>query len=200
MTKTISRRGFMKKSALGAAAVVLYRLIPAAKNSEASETGKGKTLIVYFSHSGNTRYMAGLIHERIGGDMMELRTVNVYSEDYDTVVDQAKKEQKQNARPVLSMTVPDLSVYDTLFVGYPNWWGSMPMALFTFFEGNDLGGKTLIPFCTHEGSVFGRSVADLKRLNPKSRFREGQAIRGRSVRGRSAQRDIEKWLADLNLS
>lgn len=139
-------------------AVVMYRLLPGEKTAKAGMTGKGNTLIVYFSHSGNTRYMAGQIHERIGGDILEIRTVNVYSEEYDTVVEQAKKEQNQNARPSLSMAVPDLSAYDTLFVGYPNWWGTMPMALFTFFEGIDLKGKALVPFTTHEGSVFGRSL------------------------------------------
>lgn len=103
MIKHMSRRKFIKTTALSAAAMVTYHLIPGGKNVEANETGNGKTLIVYFSHSGNTRYMAGQIHKRIGGDILEIRTVNVYSNDDDTVVDQAKKEQNQNTRPELSV-------------------------------------------------------------------------------------------------
>jgi hypothetical protein len=110
------------------ATVVVYHFIPegetaVAKNS-LSKSGQSKILIVYFSHSGNTRHMAGQIHERIGGDILEIRTVNIYSEDYDTVVEQAKQEQNRNARPKLSTQLPDLSVYDTIFVGYPNWFRS----------------------------------------------------------------------------
>lgn len=78
--------------------------------------------------------MAGQIHETIGGDMLDLKTVVIYSEDYDTVVEQAKQEQNQNERPKLSTQVPDLSAHDTIFVDYHNWWGTMPMTLFTFFE------------------------------------------------------------------
>jgi flavodoxin len=204
MDKPLSRRRFVKNSALGLAALVLYHLIPGGKTAEGAEpgtrAGQGNTLIVYFSHSGNTRYMAGQIHEKIAGDTLEVKTVNIYSENYDTVVEQAKQEQNQNARPKLSMAVPDLSAYDTIFVGYPNWWGTMPMALFTFFEKNDLSGKTLIPFSTHEGSVFGRSVTDMQRLNPKSRFLDGLAIRGRSVRGESARQEIAQWLAGLKVA
>lgn len=96
MNKHISRREFMGKSALGVAAVVLYHFIPGGKTADANEPGKevktrqANTLMLYFSHSGNTRYMAGKIHEGIGGDILEIKTVNIYSEDYDTVVEQAK--------------------------------------------------------------------------------------------------------------
>lgn len=204
MDKPISRRRFVKNSALGLTALIVYHFIPGGKTADGADpetrAGQGNTLIVYFSHSGNTRYMAGQIHERIAGDTLEVKTVNIYSEDYDTVVEQAKQEQNRNARPKLSMTVPDLSAYDTIFVGYPNWWGTMPMALFTFFEENDLSGKTLIPFSTHEGSDFGRSVTDMKRFCPKSRFLDGLAIRGRSVRGNSTRQEIEQWLVDLKVA
>ena len=152
-------------------------------------------LIVYFSHSGNTRRLAGLIQERTGAEMVELKTVRPYPEDYDTVVEQARQEQRDNARPEISISMPDLGAYDTVFIGYPNWWGTIPMPFFTLLEAHPLGAKTVIPFCTHEGSRFGRSERDLQRLCPDARMLEGFEVRGSRV-GR-AQADIDAWLHKL---
>ena len=112
-----SRRVFLKTLALGAAALAAPALF--STRALAAEAG-GKVLIVYFSHSGNTRRLAGFIHDRVGGDMVELKTVKPYSEDYDTVVDEAKKEQEANARPAVATELPSLDGYDTVFIGYPN--------------------------------------------------------------------------------
>ena len=157
-----------------------------------------RILVAYFSHSGTTRYLAEQIHARVGGDMVEIKPLKPYPRDYDTVVDQAKREQNMRFRPQLAGTIANIRSYDVVFIGYPNWWGTMPMALFSFFEKNDFSGKTLIPFCTHEGSRLGRSVSDLKTLNPRSTVLEGLAIRGRSVRDRSTQGTISAWLANVN--
>lgn len=159
----------------------------------------GKTLILYFSHSGNTRHLAEQIHAKVGGDIAEIKTVKPYPQDYDTVVEQAKKEQKDNFRPQLATSRPDLKTYDVVFIGYPNWWGTLPMALFTFLEANSLAGKAVIPFSTHEGSHFGRSISDLKTLAPQATILEGLAVRGRSVKDASTEKELAAWLTRLNL-
>ena len=166
--------------------------------SVAAETGK--TLVIYFSHSGNTRFLAEMIHQQVGGDLVELKTVQPYPEAYDAVVDQAKREQQANFRPQLATTMDNLASYATIYIGYPNWWGTMPMALFTFLESNDLSGKTIIPFCTHEGSELGRSLADLKTRAPRATVRDGLAIRGKGVHSASAREDVADWLGRLPLA
>jgi len=158
-----------------------------------------KVLVLFFSHSGNTRSLAEMIHHQAGGDLVEIKTTLPYPQDYDTVVDQAKREQQQNFRPQLSTYIDDLNEFSTIFIGYPNWWGTMPMALFTFFESHNFSGKKLIPFCTHEGSALGRSVTDMQQLAPQATILEGLAIRGRSVHDRSTRTDIADWLAKLNV-
>ncbi|HIV99704.1 MAG TPA: NAD(P)H-dependent oxidoreductase [Candidatus Desulfovibrio intestinipullorum] len=156
---------------------------------------RDSTLVVYFSRSGNTRKVAQLIHSQVGGDLVELKTLQPYPEDYDACVDQAKKEQEQQARPELATQIADMDRYRTIFVGYPNWWGTMPMALFTFFEKYDFSGKTIAPFCTHGGSRMGRSEDDIRRLCPKARVLRGLAVRGRSAA--SAGKDVEAWLGSI---
>lgn len=167
------------------------------KGSVAAENGH--PLVLYFSHSGNTRFLAEMIHEQVGGDLVELKTASPYPPDYDTVVEQAKREQNEKYRPRLATGIDNLDSYSVIFVGYPNWWGTMPMALFTFFEEYDLAGKILVPFCTHEGSDLGRSVSDMQTLAPRATILEGLAVRGKSVRSESAGKDVAEWLADLHL-
>ena len=99
-----------------------------------------------------------------------------------------KREQQNDERPQLATEIPDMASYDVVFLGYPNWWGAMPMPCFTFLEKYDFSGKTIIPFCTHEGSRLGRSVRDITRLCPKSTVLEGLAVRGSSVK--SARDDV----------
>lgn len=191
-----SRRGMLKIIALGAVAAIaapaLFRM-----SAYAAEAEGGKVLIVYFSHSGHTRQLAGHIQERVGGDMVELKTVNPYPQDYNDVVDMAQREQQNDARPRISTQLGNFDTYDTVFLGYPNWWGTFPMPLFTFLETHDVGNKTIIPFCTHEGSRFGRSESDLKRLCPQARILKGFEVRGSRVS--SAQNDVDEWLADIGM-
>jgi len=122
-------------------------------------------LVAYFSHSGNTRQIANQVHESIGGDIFEIQTVDPYPSDYDKVVEIAKQEQKSAYRPAIKTKVESMDSYSTVFIGYPNWWGTIPMAVFTFLEGNDFSGKTIVPFCTHEGSLLGGSKT-LPAVNP----------------------------------
>ena len=112
-------------------------------------------LIAYFSHSGNTQVIANHIKEIVGGDVFRIATVDPYPGDYKAVVEVARREQKNGARPKLSNQVTNMKSYDVVFVGYPNWWGWMPMAVFSFLEQHDFSGKNVVPFCTHEGSGSG---------------------------------------------
>lgn len=154
-----------------------------------------KVLIAYFSYSGNTRSIAQQISENIEADLFEIKTVTSYPRDYDDCVTQAKEEQRNNTRPDLSTHVTNMDEYDTVFIGYPNWWGTMPMAMFTFLEEYNFQGKTIIPFCTHEGSRMGRSETDLSKLLSNAIVKKGLAIRGGSVN--SAKGDISNWLKNL---
>lgn len=191
-TPLLSRRHFVK---LGGACALMGGLPLFSPAGEVLAADRDSTLVVYFSRSGNTRKVAQLIHRQVGGDLVELKTLQPYPEDYDACVDQAKKEQEQQARPELATQIADMDRYRTIFVGYPNWWGTMPMALFTFFEKYDFSGKTIAPFCTHGGSRMGRSEDDIRRLCPKARVLRGLAVRGRSAA--SAGKDVEAWLGSI---
>ena len=146
-----------------------------------SQTKGKKILVAYFSHSGNTRSVAYDICKKVDGEFFEIKTVKQYPADYNTVVEQAKREQKSDYRPELKSRLKDIRQYDVIFIGFPNWWGTYPQAVKVFLSQYDFSGKTIIPFCTHEGSELGRSVADLKKLCPKSHIQEGLAIRGSAV-------------------
>jgi flavodoxin len=154
-------------------------------------------LIAYFSHSGNTQVVANHIQATLGGDLFRIAAVDPYPRDYDAVVDVAGKEQKRGARPKLAGKVAGVGSYDVVFLGYPNWWSTMPMAVFSFLEAHNLSGKKIAPFCTHEGSGLGRSVRDLKGACPQSVVLEGLAIRGGIVR--TAQKDVLSWLERIGL-
>lgn len=189
-----SRRGFLKFAAGGLAVCAAPGLVrPDSARAAASEAGK--TLIVYFSHSGNTRQLAGQIHERVGGDMAELKTVEPYPGDYNACVERAKQEQRSGARPRLATEIPDLGAYDVVFLGYPNWWGTMPMPLFTFLEQHSLAGKTVVPFCTHGGSRLGRSESDIRKLCPQAHLLPGFEAYGSRV----SEAEVDAWLRSLGL-
>jgi flavodoxin len=161
-------------------------------NSESS-----KVLIAYFSHSGNTRVIAREIQKNLGGDLFEIATIDPYPQDYNTVVNVAKREQNANSRPKLTAKVENMASYDPVFVGYPNWWGSMPMAVFNFLEQYDFSGKTILPFCTHGGSQLGHSEKDIVKLCPKATVKNGLAIRSSQVN--AAQSHVANWLRQAGL-
>jgi flavodoxin len=201
MKNKISRRTFLKSSAIGVTALFTnFSFIQKAfaNNSRLQNLKGKKVLIAYFSWSGNTRHMAKMIKSHINADLVEIKTVTPYSNDYEECKAQAKEEQRSSARPKLLTKIKNADSYDAIFIGYPNWWGTVPMALFTFFEKYNFNGKTIIPFTTHEGSYFGDTIYDLKDLNPKSTFIEGLAIRGRSVRNSSSKENLNDWMKNFN--
>lgn len=157
-----------------------------------------KSLVVYFSHSGNTRAVATEIAKRVNGDIFEIKTVKTYPNDYQTLIAEAKKELKSDYRPALQTVVRNINQYDVVFIGYPNWWNTYPQAVKVFLTMHNLAGKTVIPFCTHEGSELGGSVDDLKKMCPRSKMLEGLAIRGRNAH--NASHDIDVWLKSLKIT
>ena len=138
-------------------------------------------LVAYFSRNGenytrngienlsvgNTEVVAKKIAEFIGADLFKIETVSEYPFDYYETTHVAQEELRNNSRPELKKYLTDIRNYDTIYLGYPNWWGTMPMAVFTFLESIDLAGKVIIPFCTHEGSGMGHSEEDLKKYFPQ---------------------------------
>ncbi|ACL16934.1 flavodoxin [Methanosphaerula palustris] len=148
--------------------------------------------------AGNTEVVATMIREITGGDLFHIESVTAYPEDYTETTEVAQQELRANARPKLThhLEIPDS--YDLIFLGYPNWWGTMPMPVFTFLEEYNLAGKTIAPFCTHEGSGIGRSVADIKKTCPQSTVLHSLAIRGGRVK--KAQDEIAGWLQEIGLT
>lgn len=127
--------------------------------------------------------------------MFEIDTVKPYPADYDKCTKVAQKEQRENARPEIVDCPEDLDKYDTVFVGYPNWWNTMPMAVFTFLEKYDLTGKRIIPFCTNEGSGMGRSESDLKIICKGATVEKGLPITGSNAPESESQ--VGSWLKKL---
>jgi len=160
-------------------------------------SGTRKILVAYFSHSGNTREIANQIHENVGGDIFEIQSVKTYPNDYDKLVKQAKKEQDSEYKPELKTKVNNMKQYDIIFIGYPNWWGTFPAPVKTFFSEYDFSGKTIVPFCTHEESGFGRSVADISKLCPTAILLDGITVRGGNVK--TSQGKVSDWLKKIKI-
>ncbi len=186
-----------------------------AEQPSVDNSGEKNALVVYFSRTGeqytvgviekgNTAIVAEMIAEETGADLFEvLPADDHYPMTYDELTDVAKQEQNENARPAYAGEVPDLSQYDTIFIGAPVWWGDWPMIMYTFFEENAdaLSGKTLVPFSTHEGSGLSGFDEKLSDACPGSTVLEGLAIRGNDAQ--NAQDDVRSevngWISGLGL-
>lgn len=144
--------------------------------------------------TGNTEIAAGIIQKLTGADLFKIEQVHAYAKDYNQCIAQAQADQKREARPDLKEYPKSLDRYDTIYLGFPNYWSTMPMAVFTFLEHFDFSGKIIKPFCTHEGSGMGSSESDIKRLCPHADLKKGLAIRGGSVE--RAKEEIEKWISE----
>ncbi len=124
-------------------------------------TGSPKILIAYYSYSGNTKEVAEAIHEEIGGDLFEIKTEGTYPENYREMTQQAKKEIQDGYRPRLTTAITDISQFDTIFLGSPNWWGTITPQVSSFLESYNLSGKTVVPFITHGGGGEQNTIRDL---------------------------------------
>jgi flavodoxin len=159
--------------------------------------GTGKVLIAYYSWGGNTRGIARIIQERTGADLFEIEPAKPYSGDYNTVLNEARRDQRSQARPELAKHVENIGRYDVILLGYPNWWASIPMPIASFLEEYDFSGKTIIAFCSHGGGRLGQSLTAIAKLAPNARM--GEALSVHYSGGSALGRDIGEWLAKNGL-
>lgn len=181
------------------------------KETKAFGTQKTKALVAYFSRKGNnivsgrivkltvgnTEVAAEMIKELTRSDIFHIEALHTYPEDYTETTEVAQQELRADARPHLKGHVEGMDSYELVFIGYPNWWGTMPRPVCTFLEEYDFSGKTIAPFCTHEGSGLGRSEKDIAKLCPQSTILDGLAVRGGDVR--NARNEVSGWLRKINV-
>ena len=155
-------------------------------NSGASIVVKNKDVL------GNMQYMAMTIQEAIGGELFRIETTEEYPLEHETLVNQAKEEQNEDARPELATHIENVEQYDIIFLGYPNWWGDMPQPLYTFLEEYDFSGKTIIPFNSHGGSGFSNTIEEIKKLQPNATVKDdGLSISRNDVA--DSEQEITDW-------
>ena len=166
-----------------------------------------KTLIAFFSRAdenyfggamryvkvGNTEIVCDLMKDIIPADSFKIEMKNPYSPVYMTCIDEAKKDLRENARPELVSIPESLDEYDTVVLAYPNYWGTVPMAVVTFLENFDFVGKTILPLCTNEGSGMGSSERDIRKYAPGADVKKGLSITG--SRAADSKPALERWLS-----
>lgn len=165
-----------------------------------------KSIVIFFSHAGdnysvgnievgNTKIVADYISDIAGADQFEIVTHKYDGMAYTPLINLAQEEAKKGELPPYEGKAPDLSQYDTVFIGGPVWWGTYPQVMFTLFRDINLDGKTVVPFTTHEGSGLASCVSDVKKAFPKANVAAGFSIYGHEVR--SGRAKVEKWLKGL---
>ncbi|MCX4345421.1 MAG: flavodoxin [Kineothrix sp.] len=171
-----------------------------------SNTEENSILVAYFSlageqygvgviEEGNTSIIAKMIAEQTGADLFEIEAVNAYPETYDGLLDVSRQEMSDNARPEIVGTVDNMEDYDIVFVGYPNWWGDMPMIIYNFLESYDFSGKTVIPFCTHGGSGLSGTESTIADITG-AEMMDGFDIAGEAAQNQrdKASEAVTEWL------
>jgi flavodoxin len=170
-----------------------------------------KILVAYFSRAGqnyvsgnikslpvgNTKAVAQTIARIAGADLFEIEPVKEYPADYTLATEVAQQELRAQARPALKAQFDRLADYDTIVVGYPSWWGTMPMPVFTFLESQNFARKTILPLCTHEGSGLGRSEADIRKACPRATVSAGLALKGSAIA--VAEPALRTWLSNAGV-
>ncbi len=161
-------------------------------------TDPSSILVGYFSISGNTRKIAKQIQRLIGGDVFEIRTISKYPINYNELVAQAKKEIVSGAKPLLRENITNMETYRIVFLGYPNWWNTIPAPVLTFLTENDFTNKIIVPFCTHGGGGIGHSVTDIKKQLPEAKMLATFSINGSYVK--ESNSEVLDWIGKLKNS
>ena len=173
---------------------------------QSNNKAMSKSIVIFFSHAGdnysvgnievgNTKIVADYISEIAGAEQFEIVTHKYDGMAYTPLINLAKEEANKGELPPYEGHAPDLSQYDTVFIGGPVWWGTYPQVMFTLFKDINLDGKTVIPFTTHEGSGLASCVSDVRKAFPKANVTQGFSIYGHEVR--SGRVKVEKWLKGL---
>ena len=180
--------------------LIAYFTVPEDIDTNGIDADSGASVVVKDEEVlGNMEYMALTIQDAIGGDLFRIETKEAYPLDHEPLVDQAAEEQDENARPELAAHIENPEQYDTILLGYPNWWGDMPQPLFTFLEEYDFSGKTIIPFNSHGGSGFSNTIEEIKELQPDANISDEGLSISRDKVADSVQ-DVTDWAKSLDLS
>lgn len=184
----------------GGKTLIAYFSVPENVDTSGVDAVAGASIVVKDGEVlGNTEYVAKLIQETVGGDLFRIETVEEYPLDHEPLVDQAADEQDENARPALKAQIEDPDQYDTIILGYPNWWADLPQPLYTFLEAYDFSGKTIIPFVTHGGSGFSGTQGTIAELQPGAVVSDQTLSLSRNDVA-EAQEEIRQWAEGLGLS
>lgn len=176
---------------------VLIVYFAVAENSEVDAISSASVREVNGEAKGNIRILAETIQSKVGGDLFSIKTEQGYPGDKGKLIDFAAKEQKANARPKVVSHIENLDSYDTIFIGYPNWWYDLPMPLYSFFEEYDFSGKNIIPFCTHNGSGFSSTIETIRKLEPNATVTKGFTTNEKNVV--KVKDDVAKWLDEIGV-
>lgn len=181
------------------ASLVVYFSMPETTDpNNMTQDEEQSTVVINGEVLGNTQYMAYVIQETTGADIFRIEPSTPYPTDHDTLVDQASQEQDENARPAIAAQVSNMADYDVVYLGYPNWWGDMPMILYTFLEQYDLSGKTIVPFNTHGGSGFSGTIGTIRELEPNAQVLDGLSISRNDIQ--DAEQEIIDWVDSLDIA
>lgn len=174
---------------------ILIAYFTAAENSGVDAVASASYTTLDGEAVGRVQALAERIQQNVGGDLFSIRTSVVYPADGGELIDYAAQEQEENARPELTTHIENLDGYDTIFIGYPNWWADLPMAVYSFFDEYDFSGKTIIPFNVHNGSRFSRTIQTIQELEPDATVLEdGFTVSEQTVA--EAAEDVAAWLED----
>lgn len=179
----------------GSGILVAYFSFP--ENGTDADAGASRVVTEDGEVQGNVEYFARIIAEETGADLFRIETAEQYPGTHEPLVDKAAEERDSGARPELAAHIENLDDYDTVFIGYPIWWYDMPMAMNTFFEEYDLGGKTIVPFSSHGGSGFSTSIDDIASYEPDAEILEGFTVSRDEVP--DSADDLRAWIAGLGI-
>lgn len=173
--------------------LITYFSVPENVDTDGIDANSGASIVVKNKDVlGNMQYMAMTIQEAIGGELFRIETTEEYPLEHETLVNQAKEEQNEDARPELATHIENVEQYNIIFLGYPNWWGDMPQPLYTFLEEYDFSGKTIIPFNSHGGSGFSNTIEEIKKLQPNATVKDdGLSISRNDVA--DSEQEITDW-------
>lgn len=175
---------------------ILIAYFTAAENSGVDAIASASYSMIDGQAVGRIRAVADMIQDKVGGELFSIQTSVVYPADGAELIDYAAEEQANNARPELITHIENLDQYDTIFIGYPNWWGDMPQVLYSFFDEYDFSGKTIIPFNVHNGSRFSRTIQTIEELEPDTTvIEDGFTVSEQTVA--DAASDVAAWLEEL---
>lgn len=178
----------------GSNILIAYFSVPETAGVDA-EAGASR-IVIDGQVKGNIQFMAEAIAENVDGDLFRIETVQEYPGEHNKLVDFAADELSADARPELSSHIENIDNYDTVFIGYPNWWADMPMPLYTFFDEYDFSGKNIIPFTSHGGSGFSGTINSIAEIEPNANvITDGFSV-SRNNTPNSAG-DIADWLNSL---